>query len=523
MYGSGYGGGIQPQYQQLSRFYGLNELIYACTELIASSTSEPMIIGHRMRRSSPGSAGGRPQIQQLRRQQALQGRKNRANNMVGDAWLILNAFVEEVPNHPLIRLLNNPNPYMSRGQFWASIARDLLIAGDAFIFKARYLDGLLQGATGELWRLRPDRVKPDPDGDGSYIYTINGEKTTLAENDVIHIKIGQSPFSDFYGWSPLMAVMERARVDLSQRNFLAAFYETGGTGPGAILSVKGKVDQKDKDELRNRNRRQFGPGNFLELMILDQSDGITYTPLSLNRGLRDALPVDINSVTETRIAAAYGIPGSILGLLVAYANGAYAARKQDWQTLWDITMTPFLSNIDDAINLGLTPEFAGIDEAEFDLSDIRALAEDKFAVHDNARKNVDAGVWTIERARLETGEPATPDDGEHSLLPTRSTLVPWPLEDNMPMNPVPLSRPALPPAPAALITRAIEMIAITAGEERRVGRPRIEDDPEARETWAEAARLRSEGLTWAQVAIRTSRSERQLREYRNRFEDDLDE
>lgn len=443
--------------------------------------------------------------------------------MAGDAWLVLNQYMEETPNHPLIKILNNPNPIVPRGQFWANVARDLLIAGDAFVYKARYADGMLQGAVAELWRIRPDRVKPDVDDKGhlvGWLFTVNGITIPLPLADVLHFKKGQHPTNDYLGWGPVMVLLERSKQDVYQRSFLSAFYETGGTGPGAILAVDGDMDQKDKDDIRDRNRRQFGPGNFLELMIIDNSKSVTYTPLSLNRGLRDALPVDVNSIIETRIAAVFNIPGSILGLLVAYANGAYASRKVDWQTFWDINMTPFLSDQDDVINNDLVPEFGGIDEACRDLADIRALSEDKFAVHDNARKNVDSGVWTIERGRLETGEPAFAPDGEHTLLPTRSTLVKWPLPEGAPENPPALAAPT----PTALITRGVEMLAISVTESRRAGRPALEDDPEARSTWEQAQSLRDEypGMTWAQIASRLGVVDRTLRKYRAAFEDDDD-
>lgn len=522
-YSGGIGGIGGPQfYPQLARTYSTNELIYACVETIATSAAEPIFIGHRLRRNSPN---GRSVINQERRMQALQGRKNRANNMAGDAWLIVNSFMEETPNHPLIQILNNPNPLVPRGEFYANLARDLLIAGDAFVYKARYAGGMLAGAVAELWRLRPDRVKPVVDDKGQltgWSYTVNAQTIVIPTSDIMHFKKGQHPTNDHLGWGPVMALMERARIDVYQRNFLAAFYETGGTGPGAVLAVDGEMDQQSKDDIRDRNRRQFGPGNFLEMMVIDNAKGVTYTPLSLNRGLRDALPVDVNSIIETRIATVFNIPGSILGLLVAYANGAYASRKIDWQTLWDINMTPFLSDQDDVFNKNLVSEFGGIDEVCRDLSDIRALAEDVDALHARARANVAAMLWTQEEGRLVTGVPAKPNDGEHFILGTRETLVPTPIEDIQPEQPQPLAPPD--PQPAALISRAMVMIAESVSESRRAGRPRLQEDDGARKTWGEARQLREKfpNMTFGQIAERVGVARRTLERYRDAFEEEDD-
>jgi hypothetical protein len=67
-----------------------------------------------------------------------------------------------------------------------------------------------------------------------------------------------------------------------------------------------------------------------------------------------------------------GIPGTILGLLIGYENMSLAGKKADWQVLWDVTMTPLLSDLDDVMNLSLVPEFSGIDEVLFDRAERQA-------------------------------------------------------------------------------------------------------------------------------------------------------
>ena len=39
-------------------------------------------------------------------------------------------------DHPLVQLLNHPNPYMSRGQLWSTVVMDRYLAGNAFLLKA---------------------------------------------------------------------------------------------------------------------------------------------------------------------------------------------------------------------------------------------------------------------------------------------------------------------------------------------------------------------------------------------------
>ncbi|GAG20638.1 unnamed protein product, partial [marine sediment metagenome] len=231
--------------------------------------------------------------------------------------------------------------------------------------------------------------------------------------DVMHFKT-RNPLDDYYGMPPMMAISGRIDIDKYMAGFLKTFFEQGGTGPGSILTVKAKVSAEAKDEIRKRFHRQFGgPGTFHEMMILDNTES-SYQQLGLNRGLRDALPKELDQMSEARIAMVFGIPASILGLLIGMESSSYANKRQDWQVLWDVTMTPLLSDLDDVLNLSLIPEFGGIDEVLFDLSDIKALQEDVDALHDRARKNLQAGGWSIQEFRDATGK--DPEDLEGIFL-----------------------------------------------------------------------------------------------------------
>lgn len=507
-------------YQSTVRAYLGNEIVSAGLNLLAKSAAEPHIIGRRYRRAKA----------QVRTQAKLlnaHGIPNRPGAKLIDAMLVQNGYWEEVESHPLIDLLNKPNPYTSRGQMWAMVVLDIYLAGNSYLFKARYIDGLLKGAVAELYRLRPDRMRPIA-GDMSkgeplikaYEYSAGTNRVTIPVEDVIHFKT-RNPLDPFLGVPVIMSLMPRVDIDTYMRRFLSTFFERGGAGVGAIFNVKGKMDQATKDGIRERFRRMFG-GGVLDILVTS-ADEATYTPLGLNRGLRDALPKEIDAVNEARMGMVMGIPGSVLGLLIGYETSSYANQRQAWQIFWDITMAPMLSDFDDVLNLSLVPEFGGVDEVCFDLSDIHALQEDEDAFQERARKNVDAGLWTIEEGRLKTGVSASPEDGQHLLLPTRSTLVPTPIEDMVPENPPPLAQPM---QPAALIMEAVQMIAASKAEALieapRRGRPSIEDDDGARAIWDEASRLKGQypSMTWEQVAARVGVVDRTLRKYRSIFEDE---
>lgn len=378
----------QNQFPLYSRAYQGNEIVFSAIEMLATSAGEPHIVGRKFQRESPTV---RNEEQRL----LAAGHTRREVK----SRLIKNGFYKELPNHPLIRLLEKPNPWMSRGQMWGTVVMDEALAGNSYWVKVRFDGGPLRGAVRELWRLRPDRVRVIPSATNyieGYEYNTGTEKITFPAADIIHFKT-RNPLNDYYGMPPLMPIAGRVDIDDYMKTFLRSFFERGGAaGPGAILSVKGRVSQEDKDAIRERFRHRYGqPG---ELLILDNAES-TYTQAGLNRGLRDALPKELDAMQEARIAMAFGIPGSILGLLIGYESSSYANKRQDWQVLWDLTMTPKLSNYDDVLNLQLVPEFGQIDEVHFDLSDIHALQEDVDKIHARLRANWQASGLTWEEYR----------------------------------------------------------------------------------------------------------------------------
>jgi len=430
---SSFGSGLSPMgsnYLGYSGAYMRNEIVFAAIEMLATSAGEPHIMGKRRRRAKP--------------QIGIQARVLKAKGLpdrLVDAMLIRDGFIEEVPDHPLVLLLNAPNPFMSRSQLWGTVVMDRCLAGNAYIYKAR---GPL-GNIVELWRLRPDRIRIIPGGDfiAGYEYNTGRDKVMYPPGDIMHFKT-RHPVNDYYGMPPIMAIASRIDIDDYMKNFLKTFFERGGAGIGGVLNVKQALSQEKRDGLRDlMESRTAGPANWHKNLILDAVDA-TYTPMGLNRGLRDALPKELDAVSEARIAMAFGIPGSILGLLIGYESSSYANKRQDWQVFWDLTMTPLLSDLDDVLNLSIVPDFAGVDEVAFDLADIRALQEDIDKIHERHRKNWLATLESFEEARDGLGLDPTPEEGMF-LIPANMTAMQVSKLDEVPPPP---PVPQLPPATA---------------------------------------------------------------------------
>lgn len=512
--------------------YAGNEIVYAAIELLATSAAEPHVIGKRWRRAHPviREAVRNAGLESESYRKAL-GKRLKATELAviencelnyraqltargipaqyQTASLVRNGFIEQITDHALVRLLNNPNPFMSRFQFYATLIMDRYLAGNAYFLKVR---GPL-GNVEELWRLRPDRVRVIPDKANfiaGYTYTVDNVTVKYAADDVVHWKT-RNPLSEFYGQPPLMAFMERISIDNYMRRFLSTFFASGGTGPGALLTVKGLLTDPLRAEIRDRLKRLIGmPNSHVETLVLDNTES-TYQRLGLDRGLTDALPKEINAVNEARLALAFGIPGSILGLLIGYESSSYANKRADWQVLWDVTLTPLFSDLDDVLNLALVPEFAGVDEVCFDLSTIRALQEDLDALHKRARDNYAGGVWSQQEARAMTGVEPEPGGDELFWMPGGGAVLEY---DDLGVPPEPPTAPE-----PAQVASALSVAMVQLAAPKKVGRRPLAEDETAREVWeqCEALRAKNPRMTQAQIAARFGISDRTYRRYTEVF------
>ena len=129
-----------------------------------------------------------------------------------------------IKDHPLERLLTNPNPLTSRFELFEQTLGSLELHGNAYW----YLAGDERGMPREIWMLRPDRVAVVPHQTrvvGGYLYQIDGQFIPLDSIEVIHFRRWH-PSDDFYGLSPIQAaraavLSDRHMADWNRQTFWA--------------------------------------------------------------------------------------------------------------------------------------------------------------------------------------------------------------------------------------------------------------------------------------------------------------
>jgi len=345
-----------------------------------------------------------------------------------------------VEQHPLIDLLNRPNPLQSYSEFFNSLFGYVLLSGNAYVLKV----GSELGAPKELHQLRPDRINIKGSGGAipdSYEYVINGrvQQTYLVDQDngfseVKHVKLW-NPLDDYYGLSPMSA----AAVEVDQFNMSSKhnvnLLQNGARPSGAVIfkpqddsgfSVNLSESQRQQ-LLTDLNNRFSGAGNAGRPMLLEGD--FDWKEMGLSPKDMDFL--NLKNMSATDIALCFGVPSQLVGVpdSQTYSNVAEARLA-----LYEETIIPHLRKISSDMNEWLVPMFGDNLTLEFDIDSIPALAERKRKTYENVTSAVREGIMTRNEAREIIG--LEPIDGADELYVSANL---FPISDESvekPVNPI---------------------------------------------------------------------------------------
>ena len=347
---------------------------------------------------------------------------------------------EELEYHPLINLLDRPNPLQSNFEFMKALSSYLLLSGNSYILKT----GTENQAPKELHLLRPDRMKIKGSGKSipeRYDYIIDGKvKATYAVNpvngnsEVKHIKL-YNPMDDLYGCSPLSA----AAVEVDQHNLSSqhniSLLNNGARPSGAIVFkatddsgfAVNLTDSQRQQLITDLNKRFTGVSNASRPMLLEGD--FDWKEMGLSP--KDMDFMNLKHMATTDIALCFGVPSQLVGVpdSQTYANVAEARLA-----LYEETIIPHIKQIESDLNEWLVPMFDERLKLKFDIDGIPALAERKRKIYENITSAVREGIMTRNEARSQIGLEAV-DGGDDIFI--SATL--FPLGDSdvpQPKNPI---------------------------------------------------------------------------------------
>lgn len=306
--------------------------------------------------------------------------------------------VEEVYEHPLWDLLNNPNQYHDLKQLLNYITRGQDTLGASYVWAEPWSG---PRPVSYLWLLPAHQVTPVRGTDGfvaAFNYTANGRTRTIPANQVLVFARpnDRDPYA-CRGISPLAAAFDSIDIESKLLRLEATLLANQGRMDG-ILSVKNGLGPIQKKRLRedyNQTFRQDGIGNVL---IVD--DDMSYTPVTFPP--RDLARLQVANASTVDICRAFLVPVALLADSNATnydtldAAGAQHVRQ---------AILPRLHMIESVLNRFLAPLF---DPDIFFCFDDPS-PENKVANTNEMVQKVNAGIWTPNEGRDEDDLPPHPE------------------------------------------------------------------------------------------------------------------
>lgn len=354
-----------------------------------------------------------------------------ANGAASISWQAYQGDME-LDQHPILTLLNRPNPMQAGVEYFQSLYSYLLISGNSYAQMSE-----VAGVPRELYLLRPDRVKVKPSKTASpsgYEYMLNGRVVHTYNADpltgvseVKHIKMW-NPLDDFYGMSPIKA----AAVDIDNHNAVnkhnVSLLENGARPSGAIIfkpqndrGMPIQLSDGQRQQLQDDLRMKFqGPKNAGRPLLLEGD--FDWREMGLS-------PKDMDFLQQKHMAAkdialCFGVPSQLIGIP---DSQTYANVQEARLALYEETIIPLAKRVESDMNEWISPLFGDDISIRYDFESIPAMTERRKRIYENVVQAVREGIISRNEARDRLGlEPITGGDDVFiaaNLFPLGSTEV----------------------------------------------------------------------------------------------------
>lgn len=257
--------------------------------------------------------------------------------------------VQEQHDSEALNLLDTPNPFQTRSEFWKITEINKQLCGDAFWFKVRSGNKVV-----ELWNLRPDLItiiKSPTEFIKAYKFRkSDGTEVIFDPKDIVHFK-SPTPLDDYFGGSPLRSCQVRVDTEEYASKFQRDFF-LNNARPDAIVKSETNLTKEQKNELRRSFKKTHGGvGNNSKIAIFES--GLDYQQISISQ--REMDYIESLKFTRDDILVAYRMPKPIVAIVddVNRANSETAMY-----VFLSETIKPELTAVQETINMFLVePDF----------------------------------------------------------------------------------------------------------------------------------------------------------------------
>jgi HK97 family phage portal protein len=278
--------------------------------------------------------------------------------------------LKEVENHPLLDLLDCPNPDQSFSDFLKNILGYKLITGNAYIYGLIPDIGLNSGKIVGLSVLPSQLVSIIGTNQNVEHYHINGSNLKLSKEQVLHIKYWNPDWQNglqLYGQSPLKAA--RKPLDLSNK-----LYDTQTSivqNKGAYGMLYDETEALSPEQMQQlKDRFQNATAN--EIMMVSAKLGW----VQFGVPTEDLQLIEQQNLSLRDLCNIYQVPSILLG---DDTQKTYSNYEQAEKSLIYNVIVPELTGIRDALNKWLLKDYNKGGKKyfiDFDITVLPQLAKD---------------------------------------------------------------------------------------------------------------------------------------------------
>lgn len=321
--------------------------------------------------------------------------------------LVLQDAAQRYDLHPVLSLINSPNPGQGRAELLEAVFGQLLLSGNAYV-EAVAGEGVVPL---ELHVLRSDRMSVVPGADGwpvAYEYSVGAKKHRFDASGpvspICHVK-SFHPQDDHYGFSPMQAAAMAVDVHNSASRWSKSLLDNAARPSGALVwkggdgqgSIPDDQFRRLSEEIENYHQ---GARNAGRPMLLE--GGLDWKPMGFSPSDMEFQKTKESAARE--IALAFGVPPMLLGIA---GDATYANYQEANRAFYRLTVVPMATRVAATLSAWLS-EFTGqVVELKPDLDQVPALSAERDA---QWARVASAGFLSVAEKRSLLGLPASQDD-----------------------------------------------------------------------------------------------------------------
>lgn len=310
---------------------------------------------------------------------------------IGDAFASINPVLKKdekiIRDHPLLELLNNPNPHFTKIAFMENLGKNYLIAGETEVVAI----GNVNRPPLQLFPINPSKVNPLQGNNGinqsflisdlllqgSYQLQTGNKSARYFDGNLKEIKqirnYSSRHSSLFRGQSPLLAASAEVRHHIKGNRHNISLLDNGGR-ISVVFHFEDDLNDDDFAETKRRILQQYSGVFQAGMPIVTAGDKLNIKEMGINN--KDMDYAVLHEKAKQAVAQVYKFPLPLLTTDSSTFNNYQLALE----ALYHNAALPLADCIYGGLQSLLFPRF-GLDSSyklTFDLDDIMALKASRF-------------------------------------------------------------------------------------------------------------------------------------------------